>query len=283
MVTLRHVADESNALRLYVRTNARNLLSTALDGTSSQCAPTIRASLLSFLHPSRHSLQHTPYITLVTSHIRHSFHRSLPASMLGKLVLFALAASSAAAQTIGGIDTRWLVGFPTTDAPAGTTTIFDNSTALYDETGLQLERRALVEKASLTCPTGCVCRVDSSLLRTLTRLPNAPPDSLLTLTSRLVSAGRAKSSARTATFALRAASPAGTTSETDPARPARNLSLLARMLSLRLAGTYPLGLKGRRLSHQSPSRSSAGTFYLPTSCVSDCPAGKWGDDAPGSE
>ena len=244
------------------------------------CAP-----LLSFLHLPRHSslvIAHSLHHTRYTTH-SSLVHRPFLASMLGKLVLSALAASSAAAQTIGGIDTRWLVGFPTSDAPAGTTTIFDNSTALYDETGLQLERRALVEKASLTCPTGCVCRVDSSLLRTLTRLPNAPPDSLLTLTSRLVSAGRAKSSARAATFALRAASPAGTTSETDPARPARNLSLLARMLSLRLAGTYPLGLKGRRLSHQSPSRSSAGTFYLPTSCVSDCPAGKWGDDAPGSE
>lgn len=74
--------------------------------------------------------------------------------MLGKVVLSALAASSAAAQTIGGIDTRWLVGLPTSDAPAGTTTIFDNSTTLYDETSLQIERRDLVERASLTCPTG---------------------------------------------------------------------------------------------------------------------------------
>lgn len=113
-----------------------------------------RPPLLSFLHSPRHSLQHTRYSTLVKLHIRHSLHRSFPASMLGKLVLSALAASSAAAQTIGGIDTRWLVGLPTSDAPAGTTTIFDNSTTLYDETNLQIERRDLLERASLTCPTG---------------------------------------------------------------------------------------------------------------------------------
>ncbi|GAA5867152.1 hypothetical protein JCM3774_004411 [Rhodotorula dairenensis] len=161
--------------------------------------------------------------------------------MLHKLLLAAtLAISAAAAQSLEGIDPRYLVGFPGPDAPEGTPVIFYNSTEVYDGPGNDLERRDLVERASLTCPSGfslnadktaCICRAGKVL---------SPDGSLC----------------------------------------------VARCVT----GWYDLGNGSCVTCPEpffactdalTPTRCATPTFLHIKDCVTECPIGKWGDDAPG--